>query len=99
MAEGVLHADLEAYTQHHSSAVGRAVCHLDLQVRRFLKPVLSSAGYLLIQAWAECSCSYVCDLESSFSKEYCRSALKSQTKNTASCLHTMYKESYYLLLY
>lgn len=99
MEEGLLHADLEISTQYHSSAVRRAVCHLDLQVHGFLKTVLSSAGYLLIQAWAECSCSHFCGLESNFSKEYCKFALKSRTKNTASCLHTVYKESYYLLLY
>lgn len=81
------------------TAVGRAVCYLDLQVHGFLKPVLSSAGYLLIQAWAECSCSHFCGLESNFSREYCKFALKSQTKTMASCLPTMYQEFYYLLFH
>lgn len=99
MEEGVLHADLELSTLHYSLGVGGTVCHLDLQVHGFFKLVLSSAGYLLIQAWVECSCSHVCGLERNFSKEYCKFALKSQSKNTASCLHTIYKESYYLLLY
>lgn len=66
--EGMLHGDLEISTNTTAQLWEGLVCHLDLQVHGFLKPVLPSAGYLLIQASAECSSSHVCGLESNFSQ-------------------------------